>query len=147
MGHRLRALATATRPIAPALVLGLLVRHLEMRRAAVTRFACATACRSEPRRTRRVLRPLVKFGDPIGFVTTQAGWQHSSPPRRFSSTARGEMKRIDLIFPPSTRCWRRGARVSVAVRKSSAGATRVHGGRGRTSADHSRDFIGLGPPT
>ena len=96
------ALATATRPIAPAVVLGLLVRHLELRRRA-----------GLPIRVRDFL-PLAsatglicfmaflwwRFGDPIGFVTTQAGWQQlSGPAAIFKYGALSKMRTIDLVFP------------------------------------------------
>ncbi len=96
------ALATATRPIAPAVVLGLLVRHLELRRRA-----------GLPIRARDFL-PLAsvagllafmtflwwRFGDPIGFATTQAGWnQLSGPAAIFKYGALSKMKPIDLTFP------------------------------------------------
>lgn len=78
----LGALATATRPIAPAVVLGLAVRHLEKKRAA-----------GEPWRARDFV-PLLsglglaaymgflwwRFGDPLGFMTTQVGWSQLSGP-------------------------------------------------------------------
>ena len=96
------ALATATRPIAPAVVLGLLIRHLELRRRA-----------GLPIRVRDFL-PLGsaagliafmtflwwRFGDPIGFVTTQVGWnQLSGPAAIFKYGALSKMKTIDLTFP------------------------------------------------
>ena len=96
------ALATATRPIAPAVVLGLLVRQLELRRRA-----------GLPIRARDFL-PLAsatglfcfmaflwwRFGDPIGFVTTQAGWQQlSGPAAIFKYGALSKMRGIDLVFP------------------------------------------------
>ena len=69
-------LATATRPIAPAVVLGLLVRQLELARR-----------EHRPLTFRDFLPALsglgalafmaflgAKFGDPFGFITTQAGW-------------------------------------------------------------------------
>jgi hypothetical protein len=98
----LGALATATRPIAPAVVLGLLVRHLELRRAA-----------GHPLRGRDLI-PLGsaaglaafmaflwwRFGDPIGFMTTQAGWQQlSGPAAIFKYGALEKMRRVDLVFP------------------------------------------------
>lgn len=98
----LGALATATRPIAPALVLGLLVRHLELRRSA-----------GLPLRVRDFL-PLAsvagllafmaflwwRFGDPVGFATTQVGWQQlSGPAAIFKYGALSKMKPIDLTFP------------------------------------------------
>lgn len=98
----LGALATATRPIAPAVVLGLLVRHLELRRRA-----------GLPIRVRDFL-PLGsaagllafmaflwwRFGDPLGFVTTQAGWQQlSGPAAIFKYGALSKMKTLDLTFP------------------------------------------------
>jgi len=98
----LGALATATRPIAPAVVLGLLVWHLELRRRA-----------GLPIRVRDFL-PLAsvagllafmaflwwRFGDPSGFVTTQAGWQQlSGPAAIFKYGALSKMKPLDLTFP------------------------------------------------
>ncbi len=72
----LGALATATRPIAPAVVLGLCVRHYELRRAT-----------GKPLRLRDGLPALsalgaaaylcflwFRFGDPLAFLHTQAGW-------------------------------------------------------------------------
>ena len=72
----LGALATATRPVAPALVVGLCARQLEL------------AWRLRGKVTARDLLPLasvagllaymaylaIAFGDPLAFVKTQAGW-------------------------------------------------------------------------
>jgi Gpi18-like mannosyltransferase len=74
------ALAAATRPLAPAIVLGLLVRSLELRRRA-----------GKPLRVIDFL-PLAaglglvaymvflhrEFGDAVGFATTQKGWNQLS---------------------------------------------------------------------
>jgi hypothetical protein len=143
------ALATATRPIAPAVVLGLLVRHLEMRRAA-----------GHPIRVRDFV-PLGaaaglaafmgflwwKFGDPIGFVTTQAGWQQlSGPAAVFKYGALEKMKRIDLIFPLFHALLAFAALASAWPMRKSLGwgyavYTAVAVGLPLIS---SRDFIGLG---
>lgn len=75
-------LATATRPITPAVVIGLLARQLELRRRA-----------GKPLRVIDFLPALaglglaafmawqwVKFGTPFAFVETQAGWQQNPGP-------------------------------------------------------------------
>ena len=73
----LGALATATRPVGPALVLGLLVRQLELRRRAGTQvtvkdFApllCAAGMASY------MFFLYVKFGDPLAFMKAQGAWR------------------------------------------------------------------------
>ncbi len=70
------ALACATRPLAPAIVLGLLARSLELRRREggpwrVTDFVPAL---SGLGLVAYMVYLGVQFGDPMGFATTQAGW-------------------------------------------------------------------------
>jgi hypothetical protein len=75
----LGALASATRPVGPAIVLGLLVRQLELRRRA-----------GQPWRRRDFVPVLsaagfaaymaylgLRFGDPLAFLSTQAGWSQA----------------------------------------------------------------------
>ncbi len=143
------ALATATRPIAPAVVLGLLVRHLELRRAA-----------GQPLRVKDLLPAASaagllafmaflwwRFGDPIGFVTTQAGWQQlSGPAAVFKYGALEKMKRIDLLFPLFHAVLAFAALASAWPMRKSLGwgyavYTAVAVGLPLIS---SRDFIGLG---
>ncbi len=143
------ALATATRPIAPAVVLGLLVRHIELRRAAGHKLGL------------RDLLPLGsaagvlafmgflwwRFGDPIGFVTTQAGWQQlSGPAAIFKYGALEKMRRIDLLFPAFHAALAFAALASAWPMRKSLGwgyavYTVVAVGLPLIS---SRDFIGLG---
>jgi Gpi18-like mannosyltransferase len=71
------ALATATRPVGPALVLGLLVRQFELRRRAGAKvtlkdFApllCAAGMASY------MFFLYVKFGDPLAFMKAQGAWR------------------------------------------------------------------------
>ncbi|MBL8917997.1 MAG: hypothetical protein JNJ54_03980 [Myxococcaceae bacterium] len=95
-------LATATRPLAPAVVLGLLVRSLERRRRA-----------GAPLRPIDFL-PLAavlgllgymvflhrEFGDAFGFATTQKGWsQLSGLASVLKVEALSKFKPADLVFP------------------------------------------------
>ncbi|MGV3619411.1 MAG: mannosyltransferase family protein [Archangium sp.] len=95
-------IATATRPIAPAVVIGLTLRSLERRRASGER-----------------LRPIDflpvfaglglagfmaflwwRFGDPFAFATTQAGWgQLGGPETWLKYGALSKFKPVDLTFP------------------------------------------------
>lgn len=98
----LGAVATATRPLAPAIVLGLLVRQLERRRAA-----------GEPWRPVDLLPALSglglasymgflwwRFGDPFAFATTQKGWQQLSGPGSWLKyDALSKLAPLDLAFP------------------------------------------------
>jgi hypothetical protein len=75
----LGAFATATRPVAPALILSLVLRQLELRRASGEHISA------------RDFMPLlasagllaymgyqyVQFGTPLAFLETQAGWQQN----------------------------------------------------------------------
>ncbi len=69
-------LATATRPIAPAVVLGLLVRQLELARREGRPFTVRDFIPAlSGLGTLAFMAFLgVKFSDPFGFMTTQAGW-------------------------------------------------------------------------
>ncbi|MHB8877451.1 MAG: mannosyltransferase family protein [Myxococcaceae bacterium] len=72
----LGVLATATRPIAPAIVLGLLVRQLELRRRRGERLRPIDFA---PLLSGLGLAAYMaflgwKFGDPLAFLHTQAGW-------------------------------------------------------------------------
>ncbi len=99
----LGALATATRPVAPALVLGLLIRSLEL-----------------ARRENRALRPLdflpalsvagllaymthlgLTFGDPLAFLHAQSAWQQTPGPRAWFKLEllRHLDKPQDLLIP------------------------------------------------
>lgn len=95
-------LATATRPLAPAVVLGLLTRSLERRRraglslrpidflplaAALGLFAYMFFLHRE-------------FGDAFGFATTQKGWsQLSGLSSVLKVEALSKLKPADLVFP------------------------------------------------
>lgn len=95
-------LATATRPLAPAVVLGLLVRSLERRRAAglplrVIDFLPLAAGLG-------LLGYMVylhqTFGDAFGFATTQKGWnQLSGLASVLKVEALSKFKLADLFFP------------------------------------------------
>lgn len=98
----LGVLATATRPIAPAVVVGLLVRQLELRRRS-----------GQPLRAIDFLPAFSaaglfafmgflwwKFGDPFGFATTQVGWnQLSGPEAIFKYGALSKLTPVELLFP------------------------------------------------
>lgn len=96
------ALATATRPLAPAIVVGLLVRSLELRRRA-----------GKPIRVIDFL-PLAaglglvaymvflhrEFGDAFGFATTQKGWnQLSGLSSLLKVEALSKFNGADLLLP------------------------------------------------
>lgn len=143
------ALATATRPIAPAVVLGLLVRHIELRRAAGHRFGWRDLI---PLGSAAGLLAFMtflwwRFGDPIGFVTTQAGWQQlSGPAAIFKYGALEKMRRIDLLFPAFHALLAFAALASAWPMRKSLGwgyavYTAIAVGLPLIS---SRDFIGLG---
>ena len=143
------ALATATRPIAPAVVLGLLVRHLEKRRQAGEPIR---VCDFLPLGSALGLVSFMaflwwKFGDPIGFATTQAGWQQlSGPAAIFKYGALSKMRPIDLTFPFFHALLAFGALASAWPMRKSLGwgyavYTAVAVGIPIIS---SRDFIGLG---
>lgn len=86
-GHRglatvLGVLATATRPVAPAVVVGLLVRSLELRlrekqRLRVIDFVPALAGLGL---AAYMGYQWVKFGTPTAFIETQAGWNQTPGP-------------------------------------------------------------------
>lgn len=145
----LGALATATRPIAPAVVLGLLVRHLELRRNA-----------GHPWRVRDAL-PLAssagmlafmaflawRFGDPIGFMTTQKGWQQLTGPAAFLKYgALQKMNGVALLFPAFHAALALMALGFVwPMRKSLGWGYAVYAGVAvGIPLVTSRDFIGLG---
>lgn len=96
------ALAAATRPIAPAIVVGLLVRQLERARQEGRPF---TARDFAPALS--AAGPLAfmaflwgQFGDPFAFMTTQAGWgQLSGPAAWLKYGALSANKPIDLLLP------------------------------------------------
>ncbi len=72
----LGALAAATRPVAPAVVVGLLVRKLELRRRAgePIRLRDFTPALSAGGLLAYMALLTVRFGDPFAFLHTQAGW-------------------------------------------------------------------------
>ncbi|MBL9037692.1 MAG: hypothetical protein JNG84_04170 [Archangium sp.] len=95
-------LATATRPIAPAVVLGLVARSIEIRRVS-----------GQPLTARDFL-PLAsglglaafmaflgwRFGDPLGFLTTQQGWnQLSGLDSLLKVKALSKYHGVDLLLP------------------------------------------------
>lgn len=145
----LGALATATRPIAPAVVVGLLARQLELRR-----------------RSGQPLRPVDfmpvlsvsgllafmgflwwRFGDPLGFATTQVGWQQlSGPAAILKYDALAKMKGVDLLFPLFHALLASGALLSAWPMRRTLGwgyAAYVGVAIGMPLIS-SRDFIGLG---
>ncbi len=76
------ALATATRPIAPALVLGLAARQLERRlrsgqRLRAVDFVPVLAAAGAGA---YVVYLWLRFGDPLAFMATQAGWGQMTGP-------------------------------------------------------------------
>lgn len=95
-------IATATRPIAPAVVIGLTLRALEKRRAT-----------GQPLRVIDFVPVLSglglagfmaylwwRFGDPLAFATTQVGWgQLGGPETWLKYGALSKFKAIDLTFP------------------------------------------------
>jgi hypothetical protein len=96
------ALATATRPLAPAVVLGLVVRSIEKRRRAglpvraVDLLPLAAGA--------GLLAYMVflerTFGDPLGFATTQKGWsQLSGLASVLKVEALSKFKTVDLLNP------------------------------------------------
>lgn len=98
----LGALATATRPIAPAVVVGLLVRQLELRRRAGEKLRPVDLLPVLSAGGMAAFMAFLwwKFGDPFGFATTQVGWnQLSGPEAIFKYGALSKMKPVDLLFP------------------------------------------------
>ncbi len=75
----LGALATATRPVAPAVVLGLLARQIERRLRANERLRLVDALPllSGLGLAAYMTYLSVRFGDPLAFATTQTGWQQT----------------------------------------------------------------------
>ncbi len=145
----LGALATATRPIAPAVVIGLLARHLERRRAT-----------GEPWRAVDLLPVLSglglasfmgflwwRFGDPLAFATTQVGWQQLGGPESWLKYgALSKLRPIDLTFPAfhallAFTCLGLAWRMRRTLGWGYASYTAVVVGIPLLS---SRDFIGLG---
>lgn len=96
------ALAAATRPIAPAVVIGLVVRQLELARREGRPVAARDFLPGLS-----VLGPLAfmaflmaQFGDPFAFMTTQAGWgQLGGAGSWLKTDALRTYKPIDLLLP------------------------------------------------
>jgi len=78
----LGALATATRPLAPAVVLGLLARQLELRLRAGQRPGPRDALPllSAAGLLAYALYQQLRFGNPLAFLDAQAGWDQSVGP-------------------------------------------------------------------
>jgi hypothetical protein len=78
-GALLGAVATATRPVAPAVVLGLWVRHIELRRRAGKPWGPADLIPllSGLGAAGFMAYLFVRFHDPLAFLTTQAGWSQA----------------------------------------------------------------------
>lgn len=96
------AVATATRPIAPAVVLGLVARHIERRRTAGEPWGVKDAV---PLASGAGLAAFMgflwwRFGDPLAFATTQVGWgQLSGPEAWLKYGALKKFAPLDLTFP------------------------------------------------
>jgi hypothetical protein len=75
----LGAVATATRPVGPAVVLGLLVRHIELRRKAGKPWGPLdfVPLLSGLGAAGFMAYLFVRFRDPLAFLTTQAGWSQA----------------------------------------------------------------------
>jgi hypothetical protein len=69
-------LATATRPIGPAVVIGLLVRQLELARGDQRAFSARDFAPALSALGAMAFMAFLaaRFGDPVAFMTTQAGW-------------------------------------------------------------------------
>jgi len=85
----LGALATATRPLAPAVVLGLLIRQLELKRRrreplTLTDFAPVLSCAGL---LAYMLFLQLRFDDPLAFLHAQAGWGQTPGLHTASSSA------------------------------------------------------------
>lgn len=142
-------LATATRPIAPAVVLGLTLRSLERRRARGERLRAVDLLPAFAGLGLAGFMAFLwwRFGDPLAFATTQKGWgQLGGPETWLKYGALSKFKPVDLTFPAlhaalaflclglawpmrKTLGWGYSAYVAVAI-----GIPLVS----------SRDFIGLG---
>ncbi len=96
------ALAAATRPIAPAVVIGLLVRQLELARREGRPFGARDLWPALSALGPAAFMTYLwaKFGDPFAFMTTQAGWgQLSGPASWLKYGALSAYKPIDLVLP------------------------------------------------
>jgi len=73
----LGAMATATRPVAPAVVLGLLIRQLELARRGGRHFRLAdfAPALSVAGLLAYMAFQYARFGTPLAFLETQVGWQ------------------------------------------------------------------------
>lgn len=96
----LGALATATRPLAPAVVLGLLARHLERRRGQPFGIASLAPLLSGAGLAAYMGYLWWRFGDPVAFATTQVGWGQLSGPASFLKYgALSELQGSQLVLP------------------------------------------------
>lgn len=95
-------IATATRPIAPAVVIGLTLRQLERRRAS---GEALRAVDFVPALAGLGLVAFMgflwwRFDDPFAFATTQVGWgQLGGPETWLKYGALSKFKAVDLTFP------------------------------------------------
>jgi hypothetical protein len=99
----LGVLATATRPVAPAVVVGLLARSLELRLRAGERlkpidFVPALGALGL---AGWMLFQWVKFGTPTAFIETQAGWNQTPGPRTWFKLSWVEGERFLERLPRS----------------------------------------------
>ena len=96
----LGALATATRPLAPAVVLGLLARHLERRRGQPFTLSSLAPLLSGAGLAAYMGYLGWRFGDPVAFATTQVGWGQLSGPASFLKYgALSELHGDQLVLP------------------------------------------------
>ncbi len=98
----LGALAAATRPIAPAIVIGLLVRQLELARREGRPFTLRDFVPALSGLGAAAFMTFLglKFGDPFAFMTTQAGWgQLSGAGSWLKYDALSTYKPVDLFLP------------------------------------------------
>ena len=99
----LGALATAARPVAPALVVALLVRSLELRLATkkplrVVDFVPALAVTGL---VAYMAFQYVKFGTPTAFIETQTSWGQTPGPRNWFKVNFFESERFEERFARS----------------------------------------------
>lgn len=85
----LGGLATACRPVAPAVVVGLLLRQLELRRAEGRRFRAQDLVPlfSAAGALAYLLYLRVAFDDPLAFLRTQVGWGQLGGPSSLAKLA------------------------------------------------------------